>query len=64
MPIRQLEGLAHQQPVLMIFEHAHWVDPTSRELLDLTIERLRTCRCCLSCHSVLSSSQAGSASNK
>jgi predicted ATPase len=39
--IRQLEGLARQQPVLMVFEDAHWVDPTSRELLELTIERLR-----------------------
>jgi class 3 adenylate cyclase len=39
--IRQLEGLARQQPVLMVFEDAHWVDPTSRELLDLTIERIR-----------------------
>src|SRR6516165_9866005 len=24
----------------MVFEDAHWVDPTSRELLDLTIERV------------------------
>src|SRR5262249_26233356 len=39
--LRQLEGLARQQPVLMVFEDAHWIDPTSRELLDLTIERLR-----------------------
>src|SRR6516225_3854065 len=39
---RQLEGLARQQPVLMVFEDAHWIDPTSRELLDLTIERIRT----------------------
>jgi class 3 adenylate cyclase/predicted ATPase len=39
--IRQLEGLARQQPVLMVFEDAHWVDPTSRELLDLTMERVR-----------------------
>ena len=39
--IRQLEGLARQQPLLMVFEDAHWVDPTSRELLDLTIERIR-----------------------
>jgi class 3 adenylate cyclase/predicted ATPase len=38
---RQLEGLARQQPVLMIFEDAHWIDPTSRELLDLTVERVR-----------------------
>jgi predicted ATPase len=32
--IRQLEGLARQQPVVMVFEDAHWIDPTSRELLD------------------------------
>jgi class 3 adenylate cyclase/predicted ATPase len=40
--LRQLEGLAHQQPVLMVFEDAHWIDPTSRELLDLTVERVRS----------------------
>jgi predicted ATPase len=39
--IRQLEGLARRQPVLMIFEDAHWIDPTSRELLDLAVERVR-----------------------
>jgi class 3 adenylate cyclase/predicted ATPase len=39
--LRQLEGLAREQPVLMVFEDAHWIDPTSRELLDLTIERVR-----------------------
>ncbi len=40
--IRQLEGLAHQQPVIMVFEDAHWIDPTSRELLDLIVERVRS----------------------
>jgi predicted ATPase len=40
--IRQLEGLARQQAVLMVFEDAHWIDPTSRELLDLTVERVRS----------------------
>ncbi len=40
--IRQLAALARRQPVLAIFEDAHWIDPTSRELLDLAIERLRT----------------------
>jgi len=40
--IRQLEGLARQQSVAMIFEDAHWIDPTSRELLDLTVERMRS----------------------
>jgi predicted ATPase len=38
--LRQLEGLARQQPVMMAFEDAHWIDPTSRELLDLTVERV------------------------
>ena len=40
--IRQIEGLARQQPVLMVFEDAHWIDPTTRELLDLTVERVRS----------------------
>jgi len=39
--IRQLAGLARQQPIVMVFEDAHWIDPTSRELLDLTIEHMR-----------------------
>ena len=38
--VRQLEGLARRQPVVMVFEDAHWIDPTSRELLDLTVERV------------------------
>ena len=40
--IRQLEGLARQRPVLVVFEDAHWIDPTSRELLDLVVERVRS----------------------
>src|SRR5207237_6111807 len=38
--LHQLESLAHGRPVLMVFEDAHWVDPTSRELLDLTVDRV------------------------
>ena len=38
--LRQLEGLARQQPVLMTFEDLHWIDPTSRELLDLILARI------------------------
>ena len=38
--IRQLEGLARHQAVVMVFEDAHWIDPTSRELLDLIVERI------------------------
>jgi class 3 adenylate cyclase/predicted ATPase len=40
--VRQLDGLARQQPVVMVFEDAHWIDPTSREVLDLTVERVRS----------------------
>jgi predicted ATPase/class 3 adenylate cyclase len=35
----QAEGLATQQPLLMVFEDLHWSDPTTRELLDLIIDR-------------------------
>jgi predicted ATPase len=38
--LHQLDGLARRQPVLMIFEDVHWVDPTSREILDLMIDRV------------------------
>ncbi len=31
--------LAAQTPVLMLFEDAHWIDPTSLELLTLTVAR-------------------------
>jgi len=40
--IRQLEVLASRRPVIMIFEDAHWIDPTSRELLELLVERIRS----------------------
>src|SRR6476646_1509637 len=36
-----LEAEARHRPVLMVFEDAHWIDPTSRELLDLTVDRVR-----------------------
>ena len=39
--LRQLEGLARRGPVLAVFEDVHWIDPTSRELLDLMIDRIR-----------------------
>jgi predicted ATPase len=35
-----VEDLSRKRPVLMVFEDVHWIDPTSRELLDLTIERI------------------------
>ncbi|WP_189044659.1 AAA family ATPase [Aliidongia dinghuensis] len=36
---RYLEKLARKQPLAVIFEDAHWIDATSRELLDMIIEQ-------------------------
>jgi predicted ATPase len=38
----QLAGLARQNPVLMIFKDAHWVDPTSLEVLGRTVDWIKT----------------------
>jgi class 3 adenylate cyclase/predicted ATPase len=38
----QLAGLARQQPVLMIVEDAHWVDPTSLEVFGRTVDQVKT----------------------
>ena len=38
----QLAGLASQQPVLMIFEDAHWTDPTSLEAFGRALDRIKT----------------------
>jgi len=37
----QLSALAAQNPVLVVFEDVQWIDPTSIELLDLTIDRIQ-----------------------
>ena len=37
--LHQLTVLAQSRLVLMVFEDVHWIDPTTRELLDLTIDR-------------------------
>jgi predicted ATPase len=42
--LTQVEGLAAQQPVLMVWEDVHWSDPTTRESLDLLIDRVSTLR--------------------
>ena len=36
----QLDGVAAQSPVLIVFEDAHWIDPTSLDLLDRTVARV------------------------
>jgi predicted ATPase len=40
----QLEVLSRQKPVLMIFEDAHWADPTSLEAFGRVVDRIRTLR--------------------
>jgi class 3 adenylate cyclase/predicted ATPase len=40
--LAQLEGLASQRPVLMIFEDVHWIDPTSLELIEMVIDRVQS----------------------
>jgi energy-coupling factor transporter ATP-binding protein EcfA2 len=36
----QVEGLSTHEPVLMVYEDVHWSDPTTRESLDLLLDRL------------------------
>jgi class 3 adenylate cyclase/predicted ATPase len=40
----QMETLSRQKPVLMIFEDAHWADPTSLESFGRVVDRIRTLR--------------------
>ncbi|MCP3420080.1 AAA family ATPase [Bradyrhizobium brasilense] len=42
--ISQVEALARANPVLMIFEDAHWTDPTSLELIGRILARAATLR--------------------
>ena len=39
--VDQLEGLARQKPVLLLFEDLHWADASTLEALDLLVERVR-----------------------
>ena len=38
--VAQLDGLSRREPVLMVYEDLHWSDPTTRELLDLLVDRV------------------------
>jgi predicted ATPase len=40
----QVAVLARSNPVLMIFEDAHWIDPSSLEVIGRTVDRLKTLR--------------------
>jgi class 3 adenylate cyclase/predicted ATPase len=42
--VSQIEALARQNPVLMIFEDAHWSDPTSLEVFGKVVDRIRMLR--------------------
>jgi hypothetical protein len=39
--LKQLEGEARRRPIFVVFEDVHWIDPTSREVLDLMVDRVR-----------------------
>ena len=40
--VAQLGALSHQNPLLMIFEDAHWADPTSLELFSRIVDKIPT----------------------
>ena len=42
--VAQMKGLSRRRPVLLIFEDAHWADPTSLELLELVVEQAQGMR--------------------
>ena len=42
--VTQVEALARQNPVLMVFEDAHWSDPTSLEALGRIVDRVASLR--------------------
>ena len=42
--VEQLLGLARRRPVLMVLEDAHWIDPTTLELVGLALDRIAGAR--------------------
>ncbi|MGY3037414.1 class 3 adenylate cyclase/predicted ATPase [Bradyrhizobium sp. USDA 4354] len=38
--VRQLEALARRHPTMVVFEDMQWIDPSSRELLGRTVDRV------------------------
>ena len=46
--ISQVQKLSHQSPVLMVFEDAHWSDPTSLEVLVGSLTGSAVFVCCFS----------------
>ncbi len=39
--IEQLTGLASRKPVLWVVEDAHWIDPTTLEVIELALDRVQ-----------------------
>jgi len=39
--LAQMEGLSRQRPMLIVLEDAHWLDPTSAELFERMVDRIR-----------------------
>ena len=58
--ISQMHALTRSRTVLMIFEDAHWSDPTSLELFGRAVDRIRTLSVLLIVTSAQNSSRAGS----
>jgi predicted ATPase len=42
--LAQIVTLSREQPVLILFEDTHWIDPTTLELIGRTVDRVRDCR--------------------
>ncbi|HEV7803581.1 MAG TPA: AAA family ATPase, partial [Burkholderiales bacterium] len=40
--VRLMEGMAEEQPVLLVLEDLHWIDPSTQELLDLLVAQSAT----------------------
>ena len=38
--VDQLKGLARRQPVLFVLEDAHWIDPSTLELINSTVDSI------------------------
>ena len=45
--VSQIETMTRESPVLIIFEDAHWTDPTSLELFGLVVDRIQSLRALL-----------------
>ena len=47
--VRLVVNLSARKPVLLLFEDLHWIDPSSEDLIDLLVDRLRDLRVLVIC---------------